>query len=115
MIQRRRVPAGESIGYNALWTATRDTEIAVLNIGYADGYWRGFSNRGAAMAGDRRLPVVGRVSMDLVAVDVSAAPETREGAWLALDYALPEAAVMSGMSQYELLTGLGGRFERLQT
>ena len=49
--------------------------------------------------------------MDLVALDVTAAPMA-EGDWVALDYALPEAAALSGMSQYELLTGLGARFER---
>ena len=111
VIQRRLVKAGEVVGYNALWTADRDTEIAILNIGYADGYWRGFSNRGAARLGDARLPVLGRVSMDLTAVDVTDAPDLREGGWVAMDYALPDAAVASGMSQYELLTGLGRRFE----
>lgn len=113
VIQRRCVKAGEVVGYNALWVAEHDTEVAILNIGYADGYWRGFSNSGAAWFGDVRLPVLGRVSMDLTAVDVSAAPELLESDWLVLDYALSEAASASGMSQYELLTGLGPRFERL--
>lgn len=113
ILQRRTVPAGQSVGYNALWTATADTEIAIINLGYADGYLRGFSNRGAASAGDTRLPVIGRVSMDLVALDVSAAPELAEGDWVAMDYALPAAAAASGLSQYELLTGLGARFERV--
>lgn len=110
VLQRRRVAAGQTVGYNATWRAEADAEVAILNIGYADGYFRGFSNRGAAMAGDVRLPVIGRVSMDLVAVLVDATPEVAEGDWLALAYDLPAAAEASGMSQYELITGLGGRF-----
>jgi alanine racemase len=113
ILQRRRVAAGESVGYNATWTAPADTEVAILNIGYADGYARGFSGRGLAWAGDARLPVLGRVSMDLVAVDVTAAAGLGEGDWVAIDFALPEAAAASGLSQYELLTGLGRRFERV--
>lgn len=113
LLQRRRVPAGDSIGYNAIYVAERDMEIAVLNIGYADGYLRGFSNRGMVKAGDVRLPVVGRVSMDLIAVDVTTCPSVAEGDWLDIDYALPDAAALSGLSQYELLTGLGARFDRL--
>jgi alanine racemase len=109
ILQRRRVGAGETVGYNATWTAARTTEVAILNLGYADGYWRGFSDKGSAEAGS--FPVIGRVSMDLVALDVTAAPPA-EGDWVALDYALPAAAALSGMSQYELLTGLGPRFER---
>ncbi len=112
IIQRRSVPAGASVGYNALWTADGDAEIAIVNLGYADGYWRGFSNAGMARAGGAALPVIGRVSMDLTAIDVSAAPALAEGDWVAIDYALPTAAA-SGMSQYELLTGLGRRFERV--
>jgi alanine racemase len=112
VLQRRRVAAGESVGYNATWTASADTEVAILNIGYADGYFRGFSDRGQVWAGDARLPVIGRVSMDLVAVEVGAAPGLGEGDWVALDFALPDAAAASGMSQYELLTSLGRRYER---
>ncbi|RZF64591.1 alanine racemase [Sphingomonas populi] len=113
ILQRRRLQPGDVIGYNALFTAERPTEVAILNLGYADGYWRGFSQRGAARHGDARLPVLGRVSMDLTAIAVDAAPDLAEGDWVAIDYALPEAAALSGMSQYELLTGLGKRFDRV--
>ena len=113
ILQRRRVPAGDTVGYNATWTAPADTEVAILNIGYADGYFRGFSDRGQAGIGEQRLPVIGRVSMDLVAIDVGAAPSLREGDWVALDLRLPEAATASGMSQYELLTSLGRRYDRM--
>ena len=113
ILQRRTVRADQTIGYNATFTAPADTEVAILNIGYADGYFRGFSNTGAASFEGKSLPVLGRVSMDLVAVNVDAAPQLGEGDWLALDYALPEAARRSGMSQYELLTSLGARFDRV--
>jgi alanine racemase len=92
--------------------AEENTEAAILNIGYADGYLRGFSLRGTAFAGELALPVLGRVSMDLIAVGCNAAPELREGEWVELDYDLPTASEASGLSQYELLTGLGSRFER---
>ncbi|UUL83885.1 alanine racemase [Sphingomonas qomolangmaensis] len=113
VLQRRRVPAGGAVGYNAMWTAPRDTEVAILNLGYADGYLRGFSGTGMASAGGAALPVIGRVSMDLTAIDVSAAPGLAEGDWVTIDYALPAASAASGLSQYELLTGLGDRFDRV--
>ncbi|MES2441232.1 MAG: alanine racemase [Pseudomonadota bacterium] len=113
ILQRRRVPAGATIGYNATYAAPADMEVAVLNIGYADGYLRCFSGRGMARAGGAVLPVLGRVSMDLVAIGVDAAPDLREGDWVALDYDLPATSALSGLSQYELLTGLGRRFDRL--
>jgi alanine racemase len=112
IVQRRTIPAGESCGYGATFTAQEDTAVAILNIGYADGYLRGFSSRGSAFAGEYALPVLGRVSMDLIAVDVDAAKDLKEGEWLELDYDLPSASKQSGLSQYELLTTLGARFER---
>jgi alanine racemase len=113
ILQRRRVPAGGIVGYNATFTAPADMEVAVLNLGYADGYLRCFSGKGRARAGDAVLPVVGRVSMDLTAIAVDAAPELAEGDWVTLDYALPETSALSGLSQYELITGLGDRFDRV--
>jgi alanine racemase len=112
VVQRRTIPAGETCGYGATFTAREDTEAAILNIGYADGYLRGFSSRGSAFAGEFALPVLGRVSMDLIAVGCSAAPALREGDWVEIDYDLPSASRQSGLSQYELLTTLGSRFER---
>ena len=112
ILQRRHVPAGETVGYNATWTAPADTEVAILNLGYADGYRRALSGLGAAVVDGERLPVLGRVSMDLLAVDVTARPDLGEGDWLAMDYDLAAASAASGVSQYELLTGLGQRFSR---
>jgi alanine racemase len=112
IVQRRRVDAGQGVGYNSTFTPAEPCELAILNVGYADGYLRGFSSRGRARAtGGEWMPVVGRVSMDLTAVRVDAAPELREGDWLEIDYDLPTAAAQSGLSQYELLTTLGGRHQ----
>jgi alanine racemase len=112
VVQRRIIPAGESCGYGATFIADEDTEAAIVNIGYADGYLRGFSSRGSAFAGEFALPVLGRVSMDLVALGCDAAADLREGDWVEIDYDLPSASKQSGLSQYELLTTLGSRFER---
>ena len=112
VVQRRTIRAGESIGYGASWTATRDSEAAIINIGYADGYLRCFAASGRASVDGTSLPLIGRVSMDLVAIDVSAAAELEENDWVSLDYKLATASEATGLSQYELLTGLGNRFER---
>ena len=112
VVQRRLIPAGESCGYGATYIAEEDTEAAILNIGYADGYLRGFSSRGSAFAGEFALPVLGRVSMDLIAVGCATVPDLREGDWVEIDYDLASASRQSGLSQYELLTTLGSRFER---
>lgn len=112
VVQRRTIRAGESCGYGATFVAGADTEAAILNIGYADGYLRGFSSKGTAFAGEFALPVLGRVSMDLIVVGCDAVAEIREGEWVEIDYDLPTASEASGLSQYELLTTLGSRFER---
>jgi alanine racemase len=112
VLQRRSIRAGESCGYGATFSADADTQAAIVNIGYADGYLRGFSSTGIAFVGEFALPVLGRVSMDLVALDCEAAAELKEGDWVELDYDLPTASQASGLSQYELLTTLGSRFER---
>jgi alanine racemase len=112
VVQRRTIKAGETCGYGATWTAKADSEAAIVNIGYADGYLRCFAGSGSASAGGQPLPLIGRVSMDLIALDVSAAPSLAEGDWVTLDYDLPTAAEASGLSQYELLTGLSERLER---
>ena len=112
VLQRRMARAGESVGYGATFTTPRDTELAILNIGYADGYFRGFGRHGAGVVDGVRLPLAGRVSMDLVALDCSAVPGLREGDWVELEFELAAASAATGMSQYELLTSLGDRFER---
>ena len=112
VLQVRDVPAGEAVGYGATWTARCDSRIAVANIGYADGYLRCHAGTGGARFAGQALPLVGRVSMDLVAFDASGVDGLAEGDWLALDYNLAATSARCGLSQYELLTGLGNRFAR---
>ena len=113
IIQLRDVPAGASIGYGATFTADRALRVAVVALGYADGYPRSLSNRGAAIVGDVRCPLVGRVSMDLTVFDVTGAPGLGEGDWLDIDFGLADAARASGRTEYELLVGLGARYARV--
>jgi alanine racemase len=113
VVQRRRIRTGESCGYGATFVAPADTEAAIVNVGYADGYLRGFSSRGSAFAREFTLPVLGRVSMDLLALGCEAVADLKEGDWVELDYDLPTASEASGLTQYELLTTLGSRFERI--
>ncbi|MFA6220312.1 MAG: alanine racemase [Erythrobacter sp.] len=111
LIQLRDLPAGASVGYNATFTAPAAMRVGVVSLGYADGVLRSWAG-GYFEHGDIRLPILGKVSMDMIVVDLDAAPMLREGDWVDLPYALPEAALQSGLSQYELLTVLGHRFER---
>ncbi|MBX9880528.1 MAG: alanine racemase [Sphingomonas sp.] len=115
LLQCRLLRAGDAIGYNAIYHAAEDMPVGIVNLGYADGYPRALSNVGRAFAGDAILPVIGRVSMDLIALDLRAAPDLRAGDWVRFDFDLPKLAGASERSQYELLTGLGTRFERVWT
>lgn len=113
VLQVRMLRAGDAVGYNATFICPTDMRVATLAIGYADGYLRGFSNKGVAIYGDKSLPLIGRVSMDMVIVDASQAPNLQEGDWTDVAFGLLSAAEQSGLSQYELLTALGGRYERI--
>lgn len=113
ILQLRRLPKGSEVGYNATYICPDDMPVATVALGYADGYLRGFSGKGMAQFGSAQLPAIGRVSMDLVTLDARAAPSLREGDWVQISYDLPAASQQSGLSQYELLTGLGARFDRI--
>jgi alanine racemase len=112
ILQLRDLSPGDSVGYNAVFTADRPLRAATVSLGYADGFLRCWGGVGELRHGPARLPLLGRVSMDMVVVDASAAPGLREGDWLDVPYSLPGAAELSGLSQYELLTLLGRRFAR---
>ncbi|WP_395333261.1 alanine racemase [Novosphingobium sp. BL-8H] len=112
VLQVHEVPAGETVGYNATFVAPHAMRVGTIAIGYADGYLRCWSGKGVFHADGLHLPVLGRVSMDMTVIDLSAAPNIREGDWVTAEYALPDAAAVSGLSQYELLTMLGRRFGR---
>lgn len=116
VIQVREVAAGESVGYGAAWTAARPSRIATLSAGYADGLIRaiGRAQGVQVFAGDQACPLVGRVSMDLVTVDVTDLAEVPPmleilGARQGVD----DLAARAGTIGYEILTSLGPRYERV--
>jgi alanine racemase len=119
ILQIREVPPGHSVGYGATWTAQRTTRLAIVGAGYGDGYFRAAdvpTAREVVIAG-RRCPLVGRVSMDLFAVDVTELPQgdVRRGGFATLigeGLDLDEVARQAGTISYEVLTGLGGRHAR---
>jgi alanine racemase len=121
VVQVRTVARGETVGYSAGWTAKRTSRLAVLSVGYADGYLRALSSSdetpgGFAIVGGKRCPLAGRVSMDLLAVDVTDAPDLRRGDFVTLfgdGLSLDEVASAAGTIAYELLTGLSPRFHRV--
>ena len=116
VIQVRDIPAGVSVGYGATWVAERPTRVATLAAGYADGYPRSLSSKGWAWFEGRRLPVVGRVSMDLITLDVTDAPGVTPGEMVELigPNATPDdLGAQGGTIGYEMLTSLGQRYQRV--
>lgn len=117
ILQVRTLAPGESVGYAATWRANRESRIATAAVGYADGYLRHLSNAGSVALGGRLCPVVGRVSMDMITVDVSDIPasEAVPGAFVEVlgPAVTPDSAAdAAGTISYELLTGLGSRYVR---
>jgi alanine racemase len=112
IIQLRDLKPGETVGYNATFTAQREIRAATVSLGYADGILRNWAPAAALRHDGRELPVLGKISMDMVVVDCGDAQELREGDFLAFEYDLPRASEITGLSQYELLTVLGSRFAR---
>lgn len=116
VVQVRDVATGETVGYANAWTAERPSRIATLSSGYADGLLRSMSGRARVFAGDTSCPLVGRVSMDLIAVDVTDLAEVPE----AFDILGPHQGVdalaaAAGTIGYEILTSLGARYARRYT
>ncbi len=112
ILQVRQIEAGESVGYNAQFTARAPMRIATVSLGYADGFLRARGPGTALQLGNAMLPIIGKVSMDMIVVDLDQAPDAREGDWLTVPYDLENAARQSAVSQYELLTVLGHRLRR---
>lgn len=117
ILQVREIPDGRTVGYNGQWRAGRPTRIATVGVGYADGYLRSLTNRGRGYIAGRPVPLVGRVSMDLVTFDVSDLPEpaTRPGTPVTLmGPELPPDALgqLAGTNGYQMLTGLSRRYRR---
>ena len=117
ILQLREITAGTTVGYGSTYTAKSNTRIATVGIGYADGYPWALGNRGMASLGGHRVPVVGRVSMDLITLDVTGVADelVQPGCMVELigpDISLEEVAERAGTINYEILTRLGQRARR---
>ena len=123
IVQLRDLARGDTVGYGGTWTARRPTKIAILSAGYADGYFRAASSNDGTRGADvviagQRCPVAGRVSMDLIAVDVTDLPPkaARRGHFATLlgeGITVDELAHHFGTIGYEVMTNLGRRYHRI--
>ena len=118
ILQVRRVDDGDSVGYGATRRFDGPARLATIGVGYADGYMRSLSNRGAVHVGGAEAPIVGRVSMDLAVIDVTGLPEgaTQVGAPVDLlgpQQTADELGARAGTIGYEVLTSLGRRYRRI--
>ncbi len=115
VLQVRAVRPGEAVGYGANWRAERPSRVATIAAGYADGVIRAAGNRAAAWWRGRPLPFAGRVSMDLVTLDATDAPDLRPGDAVRLlgpEQGVDALAAAAGTIGYEILTALGSRYAR---
>ena len=117
IVQLREIDRDGAVGYGATRRVTRGERIATVAVGYADGYLRSLSDRAAGFIGRARIPLVGRVSMDLLTFDVSALPpaDAAPGTLVTLigaEHPVDELAAEAGTIGYEILTALGTRFAR---
>ena len=120
VLQVKKVPAGTSISYGQTFITQRKSLIAILPIGYADGYPRLLSNRGEVLVNGKRAPVVGRVCMDLTMIDVTDIGEIRQGDEVVLlgrqgdaEISADEMAAWASTISYEILTSIGARVTRI--
>ncbi|MCD1265739.1 alanine racemase [Shinella sumterensis] len=118
VVQTRTVQAGARVGYSGTHVVTGETRLATIAAGYADGLPRSLSGRGAVYCDGMRLPIVGRVSMDSITIDISALPQGRltlgsRVELLGPNQTLEDVARDAGTISYEILTGLGNRYQRI--
>ena len=118
ILQTRAIDAHESVGYGGAWRAGRPSRIATIAVGYADGYFRCLGNKASAVINGRTVPVVGRVSMDMVTLDVTDLSEEdcRAGHMvtvLGAEIPAQNLAELGGTIDYEVLTSLGRRYRRV--
>lgn len=117
ILQVREIDSGESVGYGATYTADAPRRVATIAAGYADGVHRALSNTGRAWIEGYELPFLGRVSMDLISLDVSSLPEALAQQGQSVDLLGPDQDIDSlahqaGTIAYEMLTSLGRRYHR---
>lgn len=118
VVQIRSITRGAMVGYGWTFRARRDMRVATIAVGYADGFLRFASNRGAVWLGDHRLGVVGRVSMDSLTVDATDVPpdSIKTGSYVEIvgpHQSAEELAKDAGTINYEILTSLGSRYRRV--
>ena len=116
VIELQQVRAGCTIGYGGSYVAPCQLSVATIGLGYADGYLRALSGRGEVLVEGKRCPIVGRVSMDLITVDVSTVKDIKEGTWVEMmgpAVSLDAIAQKANTIGYECLTRLGARLERV--
>lgn len=116
ILQVREVEPGESFGYGATFRAAKKLRAATVALGYADGYLRSLSGRGYGVLGGEKRPILGRVSMDLIILDVSGCAEAQPGAmveFLGPNAPLDEVAALAGTAPYEILTTFAGTVRRM--
>ncbi len=116
----RDVPVGTTLGYGATYRASRAERWATLGIGYGDGFPRVLGNRGTVLVGGRRVPIIGRISMDMTVVDISGVDGIVVGDTATLigsdgeaQITVDEVAALAGTISYEILTGLTSRLPRV--
>ncbi|GJL92025.1 alanine racemase [Hyphococcus sp.] len=116
VVQLRDLAPGETVGYGATFTAARPTRIATVALGYGDGYPRGLTGAGAAIVNGEHAPIVGRISMDFITLDVTdmknPAKDDDYAEFFGPELRLHDVATASGRAAYDLLTGLGDRVDR---
>ena len=120
ILQVRVVDSESAVGYGATCRVPAGARLATVAAGYADGYLRALSNRGHGYAGGVRVPVVGRISMDLITFDISDVPEGAIGPGsdidlLCAEHTVDDLAEEAGTIGYEILTALGSRYRRIYT
>lgn len=120
VIRVREVGAGVSVSYGATYTTTKPTRIATLSVGYADGYPRALSSRGHVLLHGKYAPIIGRICMDQMMVDVTDIPETAVGDIVTLvgkdhekSISIEEVADPAGRFNYEMLCGISPRVQRV--
>lgn len=115
ILQIQDVDASQTVGYGAAHRVEASGRIATIGVGYADGYLRSLSNKATAVLHGVTVPLVGRVSMDLITFDISAVPDAKVGDSLELigpSHTIDDLADQAGTIGYEILTSLGGRYAR---
>ena len=116
VMQLKRAQKGESVSYGRTWIAARDSRIAVLGIGYGDGLHRVLSNRASVVLHGKRVPLVGRICMDMAMADVTDLPEVRTGdvaEVFGVHLPVEEQAALCGTISYELLCAVAPRVPRI--